>query len=555
MSKQAMARRDFLKAVLASLPVLALDWDSFPRGDAFGGRRARAAENWDAVIIGGGLGGLSCAAAFARQGFRPLVLEQHTVAGGYATSFRRPGGFVFDASLHSTSVGERGGVANLIPGFPEIESVEFVPHKVLYRGIFPQHEIRVAHKDPAAYFRQLREMFPAEATGLEHLEQTMVALVDELGRYQAASPNVDQANFPRDYPTMLRCFGATWGQIQDANLKDPQLKGIVSAMWGYFGLPPSKLAAFYYVLPVMGYLQNGGYYPRGRSQDISDAFVRFIETHGGKVVTGARVDRILTRDHAAYGVRTADGQERLGRVVVSNANAHDTFHAMTDEREFLGEYLARLDGFRPSLSSFQVFLGLKENLVGKLGLTDTEIFCETTYDTEESYRAAAAAEVEKGGFGLTLYDNLLPDYSPKGKNTLSIIVLQGYDPWLPYEKDYFAGRKDAYRREKERMADVLIDQVEAKLMPGLRKAIEVREVATPLTNARYTRNYRGAIYGWEQVLENSMPRRLPHKTPIANLYLAGAWTQPGGGYGAVIRSGLQCFGEIMRAWGETSPRG
>lgn len=555
MSRSPMARRDFLKAVLAGLPVLALDWDSFPRGAAIGGRSARAVENWDAVIIGGGLGGLSCAAAFARQGFRPLVLEQHKVAGGYATSFRRPGGFVFDASLHSTSVGERGGVANLIPGFPEIESVEFVPHEVLYRGIFPQHEIRVAHKDPAAYFRQLRDMFPAETEGLQHLEQTMVTLVDELGRYQAAGPNVNQANFPRDYPTMLRCFGATWGQIQDANLKDPQLKGLVSAMWGYFGLPPSKLAAFYYVLPVMGYLQNGGYYPRGRSQDISDAFVRFVEGRGGKVVTGARVDRILTRDHAAYGVRTADGQEHLGRVVVSNANAYDTFHAMMDEREFLGEYLARLDGFRPSLSSFQVFLGLKEDLVGKLGLTDTEIFWESTYDTEASYRVAVAAEVEKGGFGLTLYDNLLPDYSPKGKNTLSIITLQGYDPWLPFETDYFAGRKDAYRREKERMADVLIDQVEATLMPGLRKAIEVREVATPLTNVRYTRNYRGAIYGWEQVLENSMPRRLPHKTPIGNLYLAGAWTQPGGGYGAVIPSGLQCFGEIMREWGPARPQG
>lgn len=305
----------------------------------------------------------------------------------------------------------------------------------------------------------------------------------------------------------------------------------------------------------MGYLQNGGYYPRGRSQDISDAFVRFIETRGGKVVTGARVDRILIRDHAAYGVRTADGREHLGRVVVSNANAHDTFHTMMDEKEFLGEYLTRLDGLRPSLSSFQVFLGLKEDLVGRLGLTDTEIFHETGYDPEEGYRAAVAAEVEKSGFGLTLYDNLLPDYSPKGKNTLSIIVLQGYDHWLPYEQDYFAGRKDAGRREKERMADILIDQVEAKLMPGLRRAIEVREVATPLTNVRYTRNYRGAIYGWEQVLENSMPRRLPPKTPIGGLFLAGAWTQPGGGYSAVIRSGLQCFGEIMREWGEASPRG
>jgi len=85
-------------------------------------------------------------------------------------------------------------------------------------------------------------------------------------------------------------------------------------------------------------------------------------------------------------------------------------------------------------------------------------------------------------------------------------------------------------------------KVEETLMPGLREAIEVKEIGTPLTNVRYTKNYRGAIYGWDQTLDNSSPRRLPHKTPINNLYLSGAWTNPGGGYSAVIGSGLECFG-------------
>jgi len=77
----------------------------------------------------------------------------------------------------------------------------------------------------------------------------------------------------------------------------------------------------------------------------------------------------------------------------------------------------------------------------------------------------------------------------------------------------------------------------------------VREVATPLTNVRYTGNYRGAIYGWDQTLANSNPRRLPHATPVGNLYLAGAWTQPGAGYSAVLSSGLECFAQVMAKWG------
>ncbi|MGD0783855.1 MAG: NAD(P)-binding protein, partial [Candidatus Aminicenantales bacterium] len=131
MPDKNILRRDFLKSFLAGIPLVSLDWEAFPRGkDA-----DKAGDAYDAVIIGAGLGGLSCAAAFARQGFKPVVLEQHSKAGGYATTFKRPGGFVFDASLHSTIVGERNGLANLIPGFPEIEDVKFRLHPSLFRLI------------------------------------------------------------------------------------------------------------------------------------------------------------------------------------------------------------------------------------------------------------------------------------------------------------------------------------------------------------------------------------------------------------------------------------
>lgn len=546
MSREKIMRRDFLKAVLAGIPALTLDWDSFPRGERSGS--SAAGDAWDAVIIGSGLGGLSCAAAFARQGFRPLVLEQHSIPGGYATTFKRPGGFVFDVSLHSTTVGEREGIHNLIPGFPEIKDVEFVPHKVLYRAILPDHDIRVPPRDVDGYIRLLVDLFPEEKEGIQGLFQTMRGLVADLNKYLNAGGRIDMATFAKDYPYLVKCFNTTWGTVQDSYIKDPKLKAIVSSLWGYFGLPPSNLASIYYIMPLIGYLENGGYYPVGRSQKMSDAFVRFIEERGGKVLLRTRVKSILVKDHAALGVKTEDGTEYLAKVVVSNASAYDTVHKMMDEGEYLKSYLARMDGFTASLSSFQVFLGLRKDLVGEAGIKDSEIFYEPGYDPEEAYRRAFEADVEKGGFGLTLYDNLYKGYSPEGKNTLSIMTLQGYEPWKKYEADYFAGKKDAYRAEKERMADILIKKVEDTLLPGLSKAIEVREVGTPLTNVRYTSNYRGAIYGWDQTLDNSMPRRLPQRTPIRNLYLAGAWTQPGGGYGAVIPSGLQCFAEIMEEW-------
>jgi prolycopene isomerase len=201
-----------------------------------------------------------------------------------------------------------------------------------------------------------------------------------------------------------------------------------------------------------------------------------------------------------------------------------------------------------SLSCFQVFLGLKEDLVGRLGLTDSEIFISPDYDPEADYARALAGDVEHGGVGVTLYDAIYRGYSPPGKNTVNLLALQGYGPWERYERDYFAGRKAAYNRAKQQMADTLIRQAERTLLPGLSRAIEVKEIGTPLTNVRYTGHHRGAIYGWDQTVNNSGSTRVGHATPIRNLYLAGAWSRPGHGYGAVIPSGLECFAEIMRTW-------
>ncbi|HSW51054.1 MAG TPA: FAD-dependent oxidoreductase, partial [Bryobacteraceae bacterium] len=88
------SRRAFLESLAAVAPAAAFPWDSFPDAPP-----APAGNAYDAVIIGSGLGGLSAAAAFARKGYRALVLEQHDKPGGYATAFRRPGGFTFDVSL------------------------------------------------------------------------------------------------------------------------------------------------------------------------------------------------------------------------------------------------------------------------------------------------------------------------------------------------------------------------------------------------------------------------------------------------------------------------
>jgi all-trans-retinol 13,14-reductase len=537
-------RRDFIRTVLSAIPFTVMDWSSFPTGE---GSNARD-DKFDVVIIGSGLGGLSCAAAFARQGFKPLILEKHDKPGGYATTFSRPGGFVFDVSLHSTTVGERNGIRNLISGFPEIGDVEFVPHPVLYRAIYPDYDIRVQQKDVAAYVKTLSGLFPEEQSGIQGLIDDMKGVSDDIQKLSRARGQVDMSQFSMEFPHLFQCFDKTWGQMMDVRIRNPKLRSVISALWGYYGLPPSKLASFYYALPTLQYLQEGGFYPIGKSQKISNALVKFIEERGGRILLNTEAKQILTKDHAAYAVKTVDGTEYAGKVIVSNADAFHIFQSMANEAHFLMDYFAQMDKFSVSLSCFQIFLGLKDNLVGKIGIKDTEIFYNTEYDIENSYEESLKARLDNGGYGMMLYDNLYKGYSPDGKNTLSIMTLQGYEHWKEYESEYFKGSKGRYNAEKERMAEILIKKVDRTLLPGLSSAIEVKEIGTPLTNLRYTGNFHGAIYGWDQTPTNSGNRRLPHKTPIKNLYLAGAWTRPGHGYGAVLGSGLECFSEIMKTW-------
>ncbi|RPI46754.1 MAG: NAD(P)/FAD-dependent oxidoreductase [Bacteroidetes bacterium] len=544
MKTRNFERREFLKTLGGGLSLVALDWGAFPVRVAGKGKGG----DYDVIVVGSGLGGLSCAAAFARQGFKPLVLEQHDRPGGYATSFTRRGGFEFDVSLHSTVVGERDGLYDLIPGFPEITGVEFVPHPELYRVIFPGHDIRVPQKDPESYIRQLGGLFPEEEEGIRGIMEDMRGLRKDIGKLSSGA-SVDMSRFPVDFPFLFKSYSRTWGELLAMRIRNPKLQAIISAQWAYYGLPPSRLSSFYYALPAIQYLESGGFYTKGRSQSISNALVNFIEEKGGKVMLRTPVVEILVEEGMATGVRTFDGDEFRSRAIVSNASAQDTFRKLVRGSEFLEEYLLRLDKFSVSLSSFQVFLGLKEDLVGRSGITGSEIFVEKGYDMEAGYRAMLDADVENGGYALTLYDNIYKGYSPEGKNTLNIMTLQGFGHWEPFETGYFEGNREEYWKEKERMAGILVRKVEEDLLPGLSGAIEVMEIGTPLTNLRYTGNPRGAIYGYDQTMDNSGRSRLGHSTPVKNLYLSGAWTSPGHGYGGVLGSGLECFAEIMEHLG------
>jgi len=508
-------------------------------------------DEYDAIIVGSGMGGLSCGALLARAGKKVLLLEKHNVPGGYATTFRRRGGFEFDVSLHAIGglseeriLFKYGGIRDILRESGVAGQVKFLRASNLYRSVFPDHDIRLPQMNLDGQIEVLSKHFPDERNGMRKYFDEMLKICREVDKLAGRRGKFTQLLFPLQYRHLFRYSGKTLSELLDRFLQDERLKAVASQLWGYYGLPPSRLSALYYAPPTMEYMLEGAWYPLGKSQALSNAFVRSIEESGGEVLFRAEVREILVRDGVACGVRTVDGREFRSDVIVSNIDAHSTFHQLVDPASLPSDYLSRVDSMRASLSCFQVYLGLSVELA-KMGVVDHEIFVNESYDLDREYETCLNADVQHCPYTIMVYDNVYPRFSPEGKTSVTILALQGYDYWAKFEDDYRKGSKERYMTEKERMTSILIGRAE-RIIPNLSRYVELREASTPLTNIRYTENYRGAIYGWDQTVEQSIKNRLAAETPIKNLYLAGAWTTPGGGFSGAMQSGFQTYQTIMK---------
>ncbi len=502
------------------------------------------------VVIGAGLGGLTCAAYLARAGFPVTVVEQHSVPGGYATAFDRAAGkFRFEVSLHGTSI-HNNMPSTILAELGILNRLELVPLPEVYRIRSDRGDLVVPQSDPQGFIDRLSQRYPADAEGIAGVVHEMLAIHDETEAYGRQSDWVKRWTkplFPLLNPHMWKVRRQTLADLLAEHVGGEDARRELAFLWGYYGLPPEKLSAFYYAVATASYLKNGSYYIKDRSQALSDALADAIETAGGELLFDTAVEQVQIEQGAVTGVRLSDGGRLSARAVVCNASAVTLFNKMLPPDAISDDYRRQINRYRPSISCFIVWLGLNHSLRGKLPGYSTSV-CGAL-SPQEGYAKALKGDIAGVPYNVCLYDNLYADYSAPGTATMMLFALSGYDPWRRFESEYRAGDKAAYAAEKNRWRDILIGRTERDLLPGLSEMIAVSEAATPLTNWRFTGNTDGAIYGFEQSMQNAYMSRIRNKTPIKGLYLAGAWGEPGGGFAGVLRSGRRTFVELMRARG------
>ena len=514
-----LSRRQFIRGVALAAGSTALGWDALAASI-----REPARSDFPVVIIGAGLGGLISGAYLARAGFPVTVLEQHAVPGGYASAFDR-GDFTFDVSLHATVV-EGAVPQKILTELGLWDRIELAHAPELRRIVADGYDVTLPARDPDGVKAALSQAFPTERQGIHGFYSEMVQVIEEMNQGRRSSNSM-----------MQQLSKISLAQWMDRQVSRPEVKACMSVFSGYYGVEPDRINALFYAIATGEYLVHGGQYYKSRSQDFSDLLAGAIEGGGGQMVYNTRA-REIRRDKKGAVTAVVDdrGIAHPARAVVANCPVPTLVGELLPRQAFSRDFLTAVDRRNPSLASFIVWLGLDRPVSG-IGDYEIDFLGDGRLIPG---RRPGQGDPARAKFSLNLYDNLYPDYSAPGKSTLSLVCLADYAPWKRYEADYFQGRKAAYNKEKDRIAEALVRRVEKQLIFGLSERIEVMEAATPLTNVFYTGNPGGAIYGYDRDLPP-----LGVKTPVPGLYLAGSWAN-GGGYTPAMMGGREAAGALIR---------
>jgi prolycopene isomerase len=139
-----------------------------------------------------------------------------------------------------------------------------------------------------------------------------------------------------------------------------------------------------------------------------------------------------------------------------------------------------------------------------------------------------------------------PSLAPQGKGTLTVYAPSRIRDAENWHTGPDLERGDAYRKYKQKYADILIDRVAAALSPSLRRHIVLCDVATPLTHLRYTGNRDGSIMAAKPTGKNILGRVAQYRTPFENLLVGGHWAEYGGGVPVAVRAGFNSALLILR---------
>jgi phytoene dehydrogenase-like protein len=466
-------------------------------------------ENWDAIVIGAGMGGLTAAAHLVKAGLRVLVLDRNPHIGGTAYVYHRKG---FTFPMGPLGFSHPVLVQDTLKDLGVGEDLRF--SRVHYR--LRAFGLDLSLSLPfAEMVKELSALFPAHAGGVKHFFEDMNKLISK------QKPDSDRSKLNRTHDISASEY--LHSLIKDGRLR--RILGSIGTREPYSGLP--LLAAMWNLMS-----HEGIWFPEEGMQSFCERLVKAVVGNNdgsGEIRLNREVAKIQVDKGKVLGVTLKDGTQIDSSSVISNADYKIAFLKLMDPNTIPPEWYDAISSARQTGSVFQVCLGVD---TGKADLSAFRKASRLIYRRngenvlerenldwtvqEIDPDALAGQELEVSLWG--------KDWEVVSSEERAPIVIRAEAEYNHFSK-YRLGwrqRSPEYQEYKTRLAHALIREVD-HLIPGLEKAIWVMDVATPLTFEDQGGRSGGAVAGWSWDYEDfrdDQPKELIG-TPIKGLYMAG----------------------------------
>ncbi|MDH5580339.1 MAG: NAD(P)/FAD-dependent oxidoreductase [Bdellovibrionales bacterium] len=492
--------------------------------------------NFDAIIIGSGMGGMSCAASLALLGKKVLVLEQHYVAGGMTHTFKRKD-FEWDVGVHA--LGEMG--PNRLPG----KLVQWLSQDKLKMNsyghpyetfFFPENDKFEYPNDKDGFKKNLIERFPNEQKNIEKYFD----IINEVGKL--AKVHFSSRLMPSCIEGLLSPFikrkfhywsDKTVKEVLDELFDDSKLKSILAGQWGYYGAAPSQASFFIHAITTRHFWE-GAYYPEGSSKTIADTFLCSVTDNGGKVLLKTRAESLILKNDCVIGVNTNQG-EFFAPLVISAIGAKATVNRLLPKKHQSEKWARDINELEQSPSHVCLYLGFEGDIKASGATESNQWWCET-WDFENTFWDL---DNDEAPILYTSFPSLKdPHHQTMSKDgrplhTGEVVTFVKYEDFKNWEGTKVGRRGTDYKDFKKSIEKRMMDQIK-KHLPDLMEKCVYHELSTPLSTTHYCEAPQGAIYGLLPTPKRWRTRALRPKTPLKGFYMTGADIGTLGVVGALI---------------------
>ena len=476
-----------------------------------------------AIIIGSGLGGLSCGVILARYGYEVTVLEQGAQVGGCLQCFSRRGG-KFETGMHFIGSASEGQTLDRLLNFIEVRpditlsQLDTTGYDIV--SLCGQH-FRFAN-GREAFIQQMSQYFPSQKDALAKY----YGLVEKVA---SASSLHSLRHVETDAAVNMEFQMRTINEVLDEVITDPLLAKVLVGSLPLYAAEKDKTPFATHAF-IMDFYNQSAYRIVGGSDQVAASLVKTIERYGGQVLTRSKATRIVCDDTHATHVEV-NGSELLDAdVVISDAHPMRTLELL-DTNLIRPAFRKRINAIPQTVGGFSVYLRFKENTVPYMNsnfygyLQDSPWGCER-YDE---------ATWPKG----YLYMHLCHEPQPKFAKTgviISYMQMEDVERWVGTRVGH---RGDDYEAFKQQHAERLITAVEREFS-GLSGQIADYYTSTPLTYQDYTGTERGGMYGVAKDVSLGAGCRVPHRTRVPNVLQTGQNINSHGILGVLVGTIVTC---------------